>query len=499
VDLIERHARSLMVTDPSAVLRPAVLQVPLEVASTSATVLALRDTWTRVPDKLLLSAARLPTTPDALSEIGSRDRAAQVVEAGLWVIVALRIRGWFDEARDYAGRLLKILDAVRAARPTEVSQIFPSLHLHAAIARLLGGEFNGAFASLREAYLCASDDPHGYIESDAASKTALAYATLGEHDRAAEWLHRYETAPLHYGSVRRHITSTAATARLLTAVDRLDLAAASAANAELLAIDAHRELFWGFAAYAQAQYALVTGALSDGLDQVRRARSLHREELGHGALAGPMLAAAETDFLLALGRGNQARAVANGQHANHPFLRVSQARIALFTGQPQEALRLATDSAWDRRAMPRNRLDMLLVHAIAAARTGQSRAAVTALQRAVDAARASGSLRPFRTVPRDELANLAAELPDAATLLADPGLGAQRDLFPASVALIALTRREQELLEQLSGALTRQQIANSLRISFNTVKVQLRGLYRKLDVESRADAVARGREYGLLR
>jgi DNA-binding CsgD family transcriptional regulator len=178
---------------------------------------------------------------------------------------------------------------------------------------------------------------------------------------------------------------------------------------------------------------------------------------------------------------------------------VTQARLALLTGDAGEALRLATDSAWERRALARGRIEMLLIRAVAAHRTDDDNAARAAFTRAVDAARSASTLRPFRTIPDEDLHALAAGLSAARELLASPALQARPEIFPATVALIVLTPREQELLERLAGNLTRQQIANSLRTSLNTVKVQLRGLFKKLDVESRADAVARGRAYGLLR
>jgi LuxR family maltose regulon positive regulatory protein len=498
VQLMEQHARDLIINQPLDRLRASVVQMPLETAATSATVLALRDMWLRVPGPMLLSAARLPTSADELTALGSGDGARRTVEAGLWVISALRIRGWFDEACDYARRLLLVLAAARTARPTDVAEIYPTLQLHAGIALLLGGDFTAALSCLREAYLWAADNPHEYIESDASSKTALAHAAMGDYRRAAAWLDRHERATLGAAYYERYIRTTTATAQLLLAVDQLNPAAAQTAYEDLLTVDAHRELFWGYVTYAQAQYALMTGAAADMLDALRRARSQRRGELGHGAISGPWLAAAEADLLLALGRGNEAEVVVSGEHGNHPMLQVGQARLALLAGDDQAALRLATDSEWDRAALPRSRLEMVTIHAIAAQRTGDRRAAAWALQRAVAAARMTGSLRAFRTVPGDELGELATEQPDAQALLAEPALRDQAEIFAMPVTVVRLTAREKQLLDKLATELTRQQIANSLRVSFNTVKVQLRGLYRKLDVESRADAIARGREYGLL-
>ena len=61
-----------------------------------------------------------------------------------------------------------------------------------------------------------------------------------------------------------------------------------------------------------------------------------------------------------------------------------------------------------------------------------------------------------------------------------------------------LTAAEWRVLELLPTHLTEAQIADELFVSRNTVKSHLRGLYRKLSVSSRAQAVERARELGLL-
>ena len=54
------------------------------------------------------------------------------------------------------------------------------------------------------------------------------------------------------------------------------------------------------------------------------------------------------------------------------------------------------------------------------------------------------------------------------------------------------------MLELLPTHLTDAQMAEQLFVSRNTVKTHVKGLYRKLEVSSRADAVVRAREVGLL-
>ena len=63
---------------------------------------------------------------------------------------------------------------------------------------------------------------------------------------------------------------------------------------------------------------------------------------------------------------------------------------------------------------------------------------------------------------------------------------------------IPLTKRELDILRRLSTGLPIVQIAATLHISQNTIKTHLKNLYRKMKVESRDEAVTRGRELSLL-
>jgi LuxR family maltose regulon positive regulatory protein len=61
-----------------------------------------------------------------------------------------------------------------------------------------------------------------------------------------------------------------------------------------------------------------------------------------------------------------------------------------------------------------------------------------------------------------------------------------------------LSDRELAVLRLLPGETSLREIASSLYLSLNTVKTHSRSIYRKLDASSREEAVARGRELGLL-
>ena len=60
-----------------------------------------------------------------------------------------------------------------------------------------------------------------------------------------------------------------------------------------------------------------------------------------------------------------------------------------------------------------------------------------------------------------------------------------------------LTRRERVILSNLDEVTTLEEIATRLFVTRNTVKSQVRSVYRKLGVSTRADAVACARQIGL--
>jgi len=67
----------------------------------------------------------------------------------------------------------------------------------------------------------------------------------------------------------------------------------------------------------------------------------------------------------------------------------------------------------------------------------------------------------------------------------------------AGAVAVPLTRRERVILSHLSEDVTLEQIATKLFVTRNTVKSQVRSVYRKLGVSTRADAVAWARQAGL--
>jgi DNA-binding NarL/FixJ family response regulator len=66
-------------------------------------------------------------------------------------------------------------------------------------------------------------------------------------------------------------------------------------------------------------------------------------------------------------------------------------------------------------------------------------------------------------------------------------------------AVVELTGRQMDVLRHIAAGRSNAQIADAMYVSINTVKTYVRGVFAKLDVSDRAEAVARGYEMGLIR
>jgi len=79
-------------------------------------------------------------------------------------------------------------------------------------------------------------------------------------------------------------------------------------------------------------------------------------------------------------------------------------------------------------------------------------------------------------------------------------LDAVAPAHPAPVDGVAprLTARELSLLELLPTHLSYAEMGERMFLSVNTIEASLKGLYRKLDAHTRAEAVAAGQRHGLI-
>jgi ATP/maltotriose-dependent transcriptional regulator MalT len=237
----------------------------------------------------------------------------------------------------------------------------------------------------------------------------------------------------------------------------------------------------GLALVRAGRFAEARPYLTKGQDMAHR-EQMRMDEVGARALLARV--ALETgDHELALERARRtvalaARSAMTRTHAGALARTVLGATLAAM-GRTAEAEAVLSDAIHDVRAMrePFVRADLMLALARTRHALGQTSQAARCLAEAaaiIDAMADPGDLqRALREVTRRIV---------------------RRGVRPGE----DLTDRELEVLRLVAAGLSTREAASRLFVSFNTVHTHLRTIYQKLGVGSRAEAISRATEMGLL-
>jgi LuxR family maltose regulon positive regulatory protein len=195
-------------------------------------------------------------------------------------------------------------------------------------------------------------------------------------------------------------------------------------------------------------------------------------------------------------------------------------RLWIARGQPDRALKWLEALLPEAEGLQRTGsvIEILMLQALARHSQGDTRRALTALERALSLAEPEGYLRIFvdEGPPMQSLlSELIRQLPVSDDIRAYiDSLLSKFDLEPSetraedapesqsdslSSALIEpLSDRELEVLKLIAQGFSNSEIAESLVVAISTVKTHINNIYRKLDVSKRIQAVQRARELNLL-
>ena len=225
----------------------------------------------------------------------------------------------------------------------------------------------------------------------------------------------------------------------------------------------------------------------------------------HGALARfrgriastdgvSQLTAVRMDLLIATGQLHRAEQLVRAGRTDSPAIRIARGRIALARQEPAAARAEMSALLAGDVETSRHLADALLVIAVAEHQLGLTDSAAVSLRRAFAILDRTGMRIPLSLLPRADLQTLVASgLPERAADLA--GLP---DPFHRVAYTQQLTTRERAVLELAAGGPTVEAIASALYVSPNTVKTQLRNVYRKLGASSRSEAILKARQRGII-
>jgi len=407
-----------------------------------------------------LDEARPLLAAEAAGDVGLDNdiRAGALLQLGV-------VELWSTRFQDAERHLEQGLEVARAGgRPYLEVQCLA----HLAVA---AGRRSLAQARERALQALAIAQEHGWDADNVAGAALVALGTIdvwqGRFGDAEQWLERAEAAVqprLDPGTgLLLHLTQ----GRLLAARGRLEEAAAAFRAAERL-------------------HALVVGAQLASAP-ARRLLAQTQTQLGDTAAARATLAELRDE-----GRDSD-------------MARTARAYADIADGDPQAAVEeLAPVLAGSVASSPLLLVEAFLIDAVAQDTLGDTGVAESDVERALELAEPDGLIWPFVVTPvRDLLERHPRHRTAHGTLLKDilgliagsPPRSRAREIAPLDEEL---SESELRVLRYLPSNLSAPDIGRELYLSVYTVKTHIRHIYAKFGVHSRADAVERARELGLL-
>ncbi|MGN6501888.1 MAG: LuxR C-terminal-related transcriptional regulator, partial [Pseudolysinimonas sp.] len=403
--------------------------------------------------------------------------------------IVFRLKGDFAAALDAADELDALLndDDDIAGRPVGT---LAEAHYQSGMTRLLGLDLVGARESFTRSFTLTQNrgDSAEKLTERAAEATALVRALEGETDHASTWLALVPDAALGTAGL---------VAWALIAMGRLEPHDAQERLDALAELDSHDEL-WPFVVHAQSRYGLYWGDPVETDSALDRTWAEHGEQLVAGSTAQVLLTSDAADLALLLGQLSRAEAALDAVPSRNTWIAVPRARLALLGGNPKHALLFILEGQRRGRVERYGQLDLAVLRASAELALGREHDATASLLRAINQAEKTGVIVPFHLLPQETLHALEELAPEARAFVRRHDLEGTSYLAPYTAVAGALSERELIVLRSLEPGATVEQVAKKLFVASNTVKAQLRSIYRKLNVSTRTEALLVAAELGLL-
>ncbi|WP_254367333.1 LuxR C-terminal-related transcriptional regulator [Microbacterium sp. NC79] len=407
------------------------------------------------------------------------------------VMVSLRLLGQHEMARSALRGLTRMAHSIDD-RDEEIVEGRSKLLTQGATTLILSGHLTEASDHLEEAGLTPLIGRPPLERARVLSMIAMVDALRGDIRTASAALAECDALSLPTGLGDSYTGLPAMVAGALVALERGDWATA---DAFLRRTDTHAPTteFWAVLLQAGTMLEWHRQGAPAALGYLEQGMEQHVHRGTQSPFATHTLHVLRITLLIAVGRFVEAKeALAGVPQRRSRRWTLMKAYSELFSGDPNRANALAVSSL--RQAdTPRERIALLVIAAAASHRVGDT------TMSARYAASASAEARKFQLwqvltlIPKPEAAILFAGESDVLDAIR------HSRTFPlAAASLGVLSARELVVLRQLIDDATIEQIAKDLSVSRNTVKSQLRAVYRKLGVNNRAEAVSEARRLHLL-
>ena len=402
---------------------------------------------------------------------------------------ALRVIGMPERAGQVAARALALYTETSESQWEQYAIEMPLLCTHLGISLYYGGRREQALRLFAEAAALAASQGTGNA-FHAVSLLSGIHALNGDLPEARHYVDIIRDGSWDPALLDGYRGTFYRVAEAMLAVEEGDLAAAKQHVRAFLPHRATSE-HWTTMAAVEAWIALHDGDAAGGLERLESFARMRGREAG-ATSARQTLSRPRILLHLALGDVRAARGVKQRDAGTDRFgTLLERARIALIDGRAPDAVRLLAATRLEPTTS-RERAEAAAVQSAALHRVSPA-----AAQAVTETLHAQLSDRGLRTPPAllgaEDFAAVRADLAP----VGDPPLPT-RSALPSFAARPRLSSREQVVLHALTTGAPLPEIAAELRVSPNTLKTQLRSIYRKLDAANRTEALEQAARHGLL-
>ena len=479
IDVFEAGWVDLWYTTEPAALRSFLAELPADRVSG---IPSLR--FVAVASGLTAGPGAWALVQEAMAQVRRGHRSGEeVLLAQLLAGHQHRAAGQFLQAR-------LLLDGARY--PSTVAgadgHVDPALlaffRLQYGITALLGGDVAGARSLLQAAY--DAEGLHGSAAGRAyvGSHLALVCAVAGELTAAQEHLVQAEELAAGLGEVVTATADALRLTRLILLVDRHALPAAG--RMARTRNPASYGVLWPLALWAHAQLLLLSGRHEPGLRLLARAEDA--EPAAGDGIASEVARSVRADLHLARGNVREAWVAVEPGSARSPWSAVAEATVLYVSGEFETVRYAARVARAAHDLTVRESVRLRGLEAASCIARGDDESALRHLGAIVEPACRQGWRSVVSYLPRPLVALALQEgrLPGALVEAAREESGMW---LPGPALSAPLSPRERLVLRLLLEGVARAEAADRLGVSINTVKTQLRSLYAKLGVTSRAEVL----------
>jgi ATP/maltotriose-dependent transcriptional regulator MalT len=405
---------------------------------------------------------------------------------------ALRFSGQFDDAALAAA---EAEDAVRGLSADElgaVTHVLPELRVQWAISFELAGQGRRAREAFEATFDEALERGNPRIAVDAAGNLALIAAFAGLNASASGWLARMphfmddEASP-------QPVRTTGSLAEAIIALDKLDID--EARTITTTRVDGARSPEqWAIRESILGQLSAVAGDARARLATLRSVLAATDPSAWSSGVNRWIVLVAQADLLVASGQASAALALLDGVQPAGPgalgdYVDTARARAALFSGESERAVEIVMPLVVAESTCVRTLAELLLLLSAVDASAARTDDAGSHFRSALDLIETHGLPLLLARIPRDSFETLVG-LPGCR--VSDETLRLVRSTNALTITAnpaALLSPRERDVLRRLVAGASVDEIASEQFVTRNTVKTQVRSIYRKLGTTSREETI----------